>query len=518
MVKKKAKAKKSGKRAKKPAAAGGERRRAGPDAQLGELIDMDQAIELLKTTRPTFYRWLRAGKIKGMKLGRQWRFYREDVERFLKGEEPRIELRADITPLLDLLRERIEALGGGFKPSGENEIVQTVSFMIVLAVRMEATDIHIEPQWKEAERKTVAVLRYRVDGALHPAAEFDLRLLPAIVERWKTMANVDTHEKERPQDGRIIVELAEHPEPVDMRVCFLPACMGESVTARILDPSQVNLTLERIDYALRDKELLLSALDRPWGTILLTGPTGSGKTTVLYSCLNHVSGPSVKTVTIENPVEYFLPHALQVQVMERVGLNFSRAGRSALRSDPDVILIGEICNFEILQIAHQCALTGHLILTTLHADETASALVRMVEMGSSPFVVADSTKLVISQRLVRKLCPECSKEKKRPEHLALAEELARAGGLDWDSLPKSFRGPVGCDRCARTGFRGRNVIAEALEVTPRIGAALRKGASVDELRGIAVSEGMKTMAADGIRRAAGGETSLGGVIRVLGLR
>ena len=512
-----AKRKKKSKKAKGARAPAGRKPPAEAESGLGELIDMEQAIRLLKTTRPTFYRWLRAGRIKGMKLGRQWRFYREDVERFLRGEEPRIELRADIKPLIEDLRQRVEALEGGkFTPSHENEVLQAISYKIVLAARMKATDIHIEPQWKEAERENVAVLRYRVDGALHAVAELDLRLLPAVVERWKIMANADVQENRLPQDGRIIAEIEG--KKIDMRVCFLPACMGESVTVRILDPTQVSLSLDRIDYAPRDKELLVTALGQPWGTIVLTGPTGSGKTTVLYSCLNRVSGPSVKTVTIEDPVEYFLPHALQVQVMTRAGLDITRAARAALRSDPDVILVGEIRDFETLQIVHQSALTGHLVLTTLHTNEAAGALVRMVEIGSSPFVVADSTKLVISQRLVRKLCRECSKEKRRPEHLALAEELAREGGLDWDALPKGFCEPVGCDECARTGFRGRNVIAEALEVTPRIGAALRKGASVEDLRALAVSQGMTTIAADGIRRAAAGETSLGEVIRVLGLR
>jgi type II secretory ATPase GspE/PulE/Tfp pilus assembly ATPase PilB-like protein len=198
------------------------------------------------------------------------------------------------------------------------------------------------------------------------------------------------------------------------------------------------------------------------------------------------------------------------------GVTFPTALRSFLRSAPNVIHVGEIRDFETLQIVHQAALTGHLLLTTLHADEAARALKRMVEMGSDPFVVADSTKLIIAQRLVRKLCPECSVEAQpHASQIEQAAELARAGGLDWAALPRAFRAPRGCAKCHQTGFRGRDVIAEALEVTPEIGAALRRGASLDELRTIAIGQGMTTMAADGVRRAAAGLTSLEEALRVL---
>ena len=510
----------------RPGEAGRAAKEAGPAeaaSRTGELIDMEQAIALLKTTRPTFYRWLRAGRIKGMKLGRQWRFYREDVERFLKGEAPRIDLPADITPLIKALRKRVKEAGGrDVSPEGATPVERVTSLIIVLGVVTRASDIHITPHMAGDETETKAHLRYRVDGVLHRAAEIDLRLLPAIVEQWKRMAACDVHENKKPQDGRIVVRLSElgdsrSDKTIDLRVSFLPACMGEAVTVRILDPAQVTLDLANIDYAPDVRERLLRAVHAPWGLIVVTGPTGCGKTTTLYSCLREVTRPEVKVISIEDPVEYFLPWVTQVQVMTSAGLTFPRAARAALRSDPDVILLGETRDAETLWIVHEAALTGHLVMTTLHTDEAASTLTRMVEIGVNPFVVGDATKLVLAQRLIRKLCPHCSvPEKPAANRLDAAGEMARKGGLEWRSLERKFRRPVGCPKCGETGYKGRTVIAEALEVSPEIGKALRDGASVDELRRIAVEQGMTTMPADGVRRAAAGETTLDEVMRVIG--
>ena len=493
--------------------------KADPNAAAGdELIDMNQAIALLKTSRPTFYRWLRSGKVKGMKVGRQWRFYRQDIERFLKGEEPRIDLPADMAPLIARLRQRLEEVGGeDASPRDASDEVRAVDLMIALSTAMRATDIHIAPHSKELAGDNVAVLRYRVDGVLHPVADIDKRLLPAIVARWKALAACNVHERMRPQDGRILVN-AEGRQ-LDLRVCFLPACLGESVTVRVLDPDVIRLTLDHIHYPPKGKEKLLRWLGAPWGTIVVTGPTGSGKTTALYACVNEVAKPELKVMSVENPVEYLLPWVVQVQVRSDTGLTFGSALRSILRSDPDVVLVGEMRDRETLIIAQQIAITGHLVLTTLHADEAARALKRMVEMGGEPFVVGDATKLIVAQRLVRLLCPDCS-EPYTPaaEALGRAAELARVGGLDWSALPENFRSPVGCPKCRKTGFRSRNVIAEVLEISPEIGEALRSGASVDELRAVAIREGMVTMAADGIRQAAEGTTTLDEVLRVTALR
>ena len=496
-------------------------RAASAGSQARELIDMHEAIKLLKTTRPTFYRWLRAGRIKGMKLGRQWRFYREDVERFLKGEAPRVDLPADISPLIKTLRGRAREIG--VKCSSEKDaspVRQAVDLMILVGVGSRASDIHITAHLPEDSGQSVAVLRYRIDGVLHEIATIDVRLLPAIVEEWKRMAACDVHEKAKPQDGRILTDFSEFADKpgklIDVRVCFLPAGLGESVTARILDASAVRLSLDRIEYNPQDREKLLRAIKRPWGVILMSGPTGSGKTSVLYACLNEVAGPEVKTMTIEDPIEFLLPWVTQTAVNHSAGVTFARALRSILRSDPDVVLVAEIRDRETLLVAQQCALTGHLVMSTLHADDAAGALRRMADVGSPPFLVAESTKLIASQRLIRKLCPHCSREgTPAADRLELAAGAARNGGVDWDSLDLKFRKSVGCEKCSGTGFRGRNVIAEMLEMTPEIGKALRNNASVEELRSIAVEQGMTTMAADGVRKAANGETTLDEVLRVV---
>ena len=485
---------------------------------ISELLDMNQAVEMLKISRPTFYRWLRAGKIKGMKLGRQWRFYREDIERFLAGQEPRIDLPADISPLIETLRKRLTDLGVGDPAAQEdNDVLRAVALMIRLGVAMQASDIHIEPFRKGEGDQTVAMLRYRVDGVLHPAAEIDLRLLPAIDERWKIMADCDVHEKHRSQDGRIVVKLGDIGRLIDLRVNFLHATLGPSVTARILDPDAVRpLTIERVGLNDRDRDRLLRALDAPSGAIFVVGPTGCGKTTTLYGCLNRLAGPERKVMAVENPVEFLLPWVVQTQLRPDKGVTFATTLRAFLRAAPNVILVGEIRDLETAELTLAAALTGHLVLTTLHTKDAPLALARLLEVGVDPFIVADATKLIVAQRLVRKLCPACSAEAQpAASRIEEAAQLARAGGLDWDALPKTFRAPRGCPKCHQTGFRGREVIAEALEMTPEIGAALRRGASTEELRTIAVGQGMTTMAADGIRRAAMGTTSLDEALRVL---
>ncbi|MFC1671567.1 GspE/PulE family protein [Planctomycetota bacterium] len=304
---------------------------------------------------------------------------------------------------------------------------------------------------------------------------------------------------------------------LDLRVCFVPASMGESVTVRLLDASNVALELKSIDYSEGDRERIERALEAPWGIILVTGPTGSGKTTVLYSCLNELAGSEKKIMSIEDPVEYHLPWVTQIPVRANIGFTFSRAMRSVLRSDPDAILIGEIRDRETLGMAQKAALTGHLVLSTLHTDEAANTLKRMIEIGSDPFLVADATKLVISQRLVRKVCPSCGVEKKpSAKETDRAAEAARGGGMNLHGMEMKFRKAVGCGKCSSTGYRGRTVVSEMLEVTPEIGNIVRNGANVDKIREIAVGQGMTTMVADGIRRAAMGQTTLAEIARVFG--
>jgi len=480
---------------------------------------MPQAIEMLKTTRATFYRWLRAGKMRGRKVGRQWRFERAEIDRFLRGEQPRIELRADIGPLLKELAKRCAELGAPSVDLPESPPVQQAAKrMVELGVALGASDMHLSPHMvAETGERAAAFLRYRVDGVLHSMARFDIRILPGLCWQWKQMGSVDPEAK-HPQDARIVVERRDGKGIVDMRVCYLPTGLGDSLTARFLLRESEPLRLEQIGFAPQDRHRLLRALEKPCGVVLITGPTGSGKTTVLYASLGHVVGENVKAVTIEDPIEYYLPWLVQVGVNEAEGRTFARAGRAALRSDPDVIMVGEVRNTETAMLTLQMALTGHLVFTTLHTDDAAGALVRLVEIGCPAFVVGDATNLVLSQRLVRRLCPACSAPGEPPgEQMARAAEMARRGGFDLASAEKSFRRAVGCKECRQLGYAGRMPIVETLEVGPRIGEALRRGASADEVRCIAVGEGMTTMAADGIRRAAAGETTIEEVLRVLAI-
>ena len=422
----------------------------------------------------------------------------------------------DIQPLISKLREHAEQFGIKETPKSDDELLQAITLMLHLAVKMRSSDIHLAPHIKEGGLDKIAVLRYRIDGVLHTIADIDVRLLPAIVEKWKSLAGCDVLEKKKTQDGHILLEIDN--KQIELRVSFLPTSLGESLTARILD-QVTQVKLEDHDYAPHDKEKLLRAIKSPYGMIIISGPTGSGKTTTLYACLNHVSSLKLKIMTVEDPVEYYFPWIVQVPVNLDAGVTFPIAVRSILRSDPDVIGIGEIRDPETLELAQQCALTGHLVITLLHADETARALKRMVGMGADPFTIGESTKLIVCQRLVRRLCQSCSEEHTPSEDdLARAEELARANGLDWNQLQKTFRKPVGCTECGKTGYRGRNVIAETLEITPEIISALGQNASVEELRSIAIKQGMTTIAADGLRRASMGIIPLSEVFRVFALR
>ncbi len=255
----------------------------------------------------------------------------------------------------------------------------------------------------------------------------------------------------------------------------------------------------------------------PAGMGVVTGPTGCGKTTLLYGCLRYLAKQEQKVITIENPVEYLLPGMVQLQVQYKEGLTFERLLRASLRSDPDVLMLGEIRTDDALLVACEAALTGHKMMTTMHTKDAVRALGRMVELGASPYILCDTVKLVVAQRLVRQLCPDCSEPAEpKGELLDKARQLANHGGLDWSELPREFRAPVGCGSCANTGYRGRDVMVEALQMTPRLAAALGRGEPEDTLRRIAVDEGMTTLAADGIRRAAEGLTHVSEVLRIVG--
>lgn len=484
-----------------------------------DLITMQEAIVLLKTTRTTFYRWLRSGKIKGMKAGRQWRFYREDVERFLKGESPRIGLTADVGPFLAELSERLERSGASALETlpDASPVERAAGMMIRLATAVGASDVHLAPFEGDG------VLRYRIDGLLTEIAKVDARLVAALVEQWKVLAGCDINERERMQEGRIVLEAEAQSDfglerPIDLRVTILPSLRGEALAARVLDSTAICLDLDHHGYDPYNLERLNRALRNPWGVVVCTGPTGSGKTTALYGCFEKLNQTARMLFSVEDPIELSIDGAVQIQVNSASGVTFSRAMKGVMRSDPDVILVGEVRDSETLVAIQRAALTGHLVLTSLHTKDAVSALLRMVDVGADAFAVSESTRLILAQRLTRKLCPDCSvAAEPSDDHLANARDVVTLGGLDWSALPHRYRQPVGCDRCSQTGFRGRTVVAEVLEVTPEIGRSLARGESAEKILEVAVRQGMVPMAAHGFRLAAEGVTSIPEISRVMGL-
>ncbi len=495
------------------------KRKAGPEVPQGELLDMDQAIEVLKTSKPTFYRWLREGKVKGHKVGRQWRFYPEDIERFLKGKDPRIEVRGDFSALLANLTEALAQVGApDAEPdtpgSGDDPPRRAAELALRLGVSLRASDVHIHGVGDAG--KPEGALLYRIDGVLHEQARFDAGVQDGLISRLKTMAGCDVAERTLPQDGRLVLDADD--QSVDVRACFVPAVTGQAATLRILAREGILMGLDNLPYSPADMDRIRSAIHSPAGLVVCTGPTGSGKTTLLYSCLQDVSAPGLKCLTVEDPVEFQFAGVVQMGVKEKAGLGFSQAIRAILRSDPDVILVGEVRNADTANACVQAALTGHLVMTSLHADSASAALCRLVEIGVPGFVVGDATQLVVAQRLIRKLCPDCSQPgEPSAEHMERAIAAAAKGGLDWDATVKSFRRPAGCPKCGKTGYRGRTCIAETLAICPGVRRTLRNGCDADALQRTAVAEGMATMAADGISRAAAGQTTLEEIFRVLAL-
>lgn len=477
------------------------------------IVELDQAIRLLHTSRTTLYRWIREGRIRAMKAGRQWRFRREDIDRFLAGENPKPALTVSPQPLIDALREALEKLNVK-PPLPEPEPLQeAVTLLFLLGIHSHASDIHIAPHGDPSNVK--GIVRLRIDGVLHPVLEMDPRLLPHLMERIKMLSGCDVLETVRPQDGRFEMRLPAG--TYDHRVSFLPLGRGPSVTIRILPPNSMLLGLDDVGLAGTDRERVEKALNLPNGLILFTGPTGSGKSTCMYAALMKLARPEVKTMSVEDPVEVNIPWVDQTPVRDAEGMTFARAIRAIMRSDPDNILVGEIRDLETLQLCIQAALTGHLVLTTLHADSAVLALIRMRDMGSPLFLIGDTTRLIMSQRLVRRLCPECAQS-----YVPIGTELRWArqalleSNLNEDELPTDLRRPVGCPRCAHSGYRGRTLIKETLLMSPELASALKSGASPEDLKRLAIAGGMTTLAADAARKAYAGITSLEEAYRVAG--
>lgn len=378
-------------------------------------------------------------------------------------------------------------------------IVQLVKGMIDQAVRQRASDIHIEPMEKQVR------IRYRIDGALYEKSVYSIRLLPAIVARVKIIGGMDISEKRKPQDGRI-TQIVDRKE-FDIRVSILPTVYGEKIVMRLT--SKNALTKEKSQLGLKPDELKKfdHILKHPHGILLVTGPTGSGKSTTLYTALSELNKEDVNIITVEDPVEANIDGINQVQVNTKANLTFASALRSILRQDPDIIMIGEIRDQETASIAVQASITGHLVVSTLHTNSAASTITRLADMGIEPYLIADSTIGVIAQRLVRRLCPECKRQKKADE-----EELELLQ-MEPDADVTIYE-PCGCSRCDGTGFKGRIGVYEIMEVSQPLKSIISKGGTAEDIKEKALEEGMNTLRMSATKYVLEGITSVQEMMRV----
>ncbi|MCU1420133.1 ATPase, T2SS/T4P/T4SS family [Mycetocola sp.] len=386
----------------------------------------------------------------------------------------------------------------------EAPIVRFVNLLVAQAIQDNASDIHIEPGEYELR------VRYRIDGVLHEMQSAPKSIQNGVISRLKIMSEIDIAERRKPQDGRMSV--MHGGRKIDLRVATLPTVWGEKIVMRILDNSNTSLDLHDLQLLERNFEAYQKSYTKPYGMILVTGPTGSGKSTTLYTTLNSVARPEINVITVEDPVEYRMKGINQVQVNPKAGLTFASALRSILRSDPDVVLLGEIRDHETAQIAIEASLTGHLVLSTLHTNDAPSAVVRLTEMDIEPFLVGSALDCVVAQRLARRLCDRC----KMPAEYS-PEDLARLRFPQVEvsrRMPGIFK-PVGCQQCSQTGYRGRLALHEVMTVTEEIERLAVARASSAEIGRVAREQGMLTLRQDGYTKATMGLTSLEEILRVV---
>ncbi|GAA0707849.1 Flp pilus assembly complex ATPase component TadA [Dactylosporangium roseum] len=401
-------------------------------------------------------------------------------------------LRAEATPTVSNLTSINE----------DAPIVRYVNSLLEQAIVNRASDLHLEPGEHNMR------VRYRIDGVLHEVDTVPKHVQSALISRLKIMSNVDITERRVPQNGRITVEINQR--AVDLRTATLPTVWGEKIVLRVLDTSGMDLKLAKLGFSRSNHERFAKSFSKPHGMLLVTGPTGSGKSTTLYATLAEISKPTVNIITVEDPVEYRLPGVNQVQVDHKAGLTFAAVLPAILRSDPDVVLIGEIRDRTTAQLAVEAALTGHLVLSTLHTNDAPSAVTRLVEMGIEPFLVGSSVDCVLAQRLARRLCDWCKAEYTPAE----AELVGARWPIDEIGAPETLWRPVGCRSCANTGYRGRIALHEVMPVSPEIEKLAVDRASAHEIQQVAYEQGLRDLRVDGLIKAAEGQTSIPEVVRV----
>ena len=411
----------------------------------------------------------------------------------------KVALNESIKDVVAEIRRELSSSASQGQNTENSGILKLIEIILKTSIQSRASDIHIEPT------ETNCIVRSRIDGMLSETFIFDKDIYPPMVSRMKLLSNMDIAERRRPQDGRFSAQILD--KEYDFRISTLPILNGESIVLRILDKSKVIINLEDLGMHPDNFAKFKKSMKAPYGIILVTGPTGSGKTTTLYGALNDIKSVKTKIITVEDPVEYQLNMIQQVHVNEKAGLTFVSALRSILRQDPDVIMIGEIRDQETLRIAIQAALTGHLVFSTLHTNDAISALPRMIDMGIEPYLVSGALVCIEAQRLVRKLCPHCKQK------ITLSQKA-------FDEVKKfvpenyQFYKSFGCPQCSQTGYLGREMISEILPISDHIASMVANGASKDELKSVAYEEGFIDMFHDGVIRAANGITTLEEVYRV----
>jgi len=405
---------------------------------------------------------------------------------------------ADVMKSIDddlaVVDEPEEPEDAGAAAADEAPIVKLVNSLIYDAVRKGASDIHMEPYEKSLR------VRFRIDGVLQEMMSPPFKFKAAIISRLKIMAELDIAERRVPQDGRIKIKVQNR--TIDLRVSSLPTIFGEKIVMRILDKGNLNIDLEKLGFEPASMKEFVSAIANPYGMVLVTGPTGSGKTTTLYSALSRVNTPDVNVMTAEDPVEYNLDGINQVLVHEDVGLTFAAALRAFLRQDPNIIMVGEIRDLDTASIAVKAALTGHLVLSTLHTNDAPSAIGRLVDMGIEPFLVCSSVNLVLAQRLVRRVCNNCKRL------VTLNDEVLRELQMEpEDAATGTFYLGAGCVDCSNTGYRGRQGVYEVMPLTPKLRELVLERASANEIKRAAIGEGMLTLRRDGLMKLKKGLTT-----------
>ena len=405
----------------------------------------------------------------------------------------------------DSVEDESESLANVKEAAEDGPVIQFVNELIVRAVLERASDLHLEPGENELR------VRFRIDGVLQDVMRVPRAIQNAVISRLKIMADLNIAERRLPQDGRVSLHLESG--SVDLRLVTLPTNQGESVVIRILDRGSGVLNIADLGFLPETLTRFEAAFRRPWGAVLVTGPTGSGKSTTLYAALSEINDPNRSIITVEDPIEYHMTGVKQVQVNRKAGLTFANALRSILRADPDVVLIGEIRDEETATIAVEAALTGHVVLSTLHTNDAASTPARLLDMGVEPFLVTSAVSCVLAQRLVRRLCDKCKEPYTPTEAELLASGWAEVAG-DVSDEPTFFRA-AGCGACSKSGYRGRFAVHEVMPMTEEIAALILKRGPSDAVRALAMEQGMIPLRQDGLRKIAQGRTTFDELYRVI---